>query len=269
MTIPAVCNGRRLARYRVLTAIFVLAFAGTDLLQAPPIIPKESGSITVSAKTGERRWTADWTMEPSQQNGRKTIRFTERGRGRISPYSGEVQWSIEAVWLAEPDLQPLDFEKTVVSAAGMPVATERKHFDFNKGAVLFERRLAGKRPESKTLSIPKDVLAVEGIAGILRFLTFDSGRDFATHLVSNEPRLYSVTLENRGKERVKTPIGVFEAYKIELVPHLGVLNVVRPFVAKTFFWFNAESPHFWVRYTGPENGPGTPEIVMELSRYQR
>jgi hypothetical protein len=105
---------------------------------------------------------------------------------------------------------------------------------------------------------------VEGIAGVLRFLAFDQTSRFSAHLLSNEPRVYSVTFERRGKERVRTPAGDFDAYKVEMVPHLGVLNVFRSFVPKAFFWFTVQQPHFWVRYQGLENGPGTPEIVMEL-----
>jgi hypothetical protein len=57
--------------------------------------------------------------------------------------------------------------------------------------------------------------------------------------------------------------------ELEVVPHLGVLNLFRPFLPKTYFWFTVASPHNWVRYEGPENGPGTPEVVMSLSETRR
>ena len=98
---------------------------------------------------------------------------------------------------------------------------------------------------------------------------FEQAKPFPAHLLSNEPRLYSVTFENRGLEHVKTPAGELDCYKIEMVPHLGVLNVVRYFYPKAFFWFTVAPPHFWVRYEGPENGPRTPEIIMELDRGSR
>ena len=64
-------------------------------------------------------------------------------------------------------------------------------------------------------------------------------------------------IELRGKEKIKTPAGAFECYKIELVPQLGILNVVRPFAPKAYFWFTVSPPHFWVRYEGPEAGPSS------------
>jgi hypothetical protein len=51
-----------------------------------------------------------------------------------------------------------------------------------------------------------------------------------------------------------------------MIPHLGMLNVIRPFLQKTYFWFTVAAPNNWIRYQGLESGPGTPEVVMELSR---
>lgn len=57
---------------------------------------------------------------------------------------------------------------------------------------------------------------------------------------------------------------ISDAYKVELVPHLGLLSPFRIFYPKTYFWFRAQEPHAWIRYAGLENGPGSPEIVLEL-----
>jgi len=250
----------------MLTTICLFILLRADLIKAPPSVPADSGAVVVSGKSGAPRWTANWTMEPFERDGRKAVRFTERGQGHVSPFSEEIRWSLEAIWSAENGLQPLEAEKIITTSTGVRLATERKQFDHKKGTVRFERQSSGGRSEVKSLSIPPDTLAIEGIAGVLRFLAFDRTAPFAAHLLSNEPRLYSVTFEARGKERVKTPAGEFEAYKLEMVPHVGLLNVFRSFFPKAFFWFSVAPPHFWVRYEGPENGPGTPEIVMELDR---
>jgi hypothetical protein len=250
-----------------MSAIFILfLLLGADLVKAPAAVPTDSGGVVVSAKSGHVHWTANWTMAPEEREGRKVVRFTEHGQGRISAFPNDVKWSLEAVWSAETSFQPLEFEKIISSLDGSRLLTERKSFDPAKGVVQFTRQFSNGRSETKSLSTPSDTLAVEGIAGVLRFLPFESVRSFPAHLLSNEPRVYDVTLETRGKESIKTPAGEFECYKIEVVPHLGALNLFRPFFPKTFFWFAAAPPHFWVRYEGPENGPGTPVIVMELTK---
>jgi len=250
----------------MITIIWILALLGTDFVKTPSVVPSDSGGVVASAKNGGRRWTASWTMEPFERNGKKAVRFTERGQGHVSPYSGEVRWSLEAVWSAENGLRPLETEKIVTSSTGARIATERKHFDLSNNTVRFERQYSDGRSEVKSISVPPDTLAVEGIAGVLRFLSFDRNMDFPAHLLSNEPRLYSVSFEMRSTDRVRTPAGEFEAYKVEMVPHVGFLNAFRSLLPKTYFWFTVAPPHFWVRFQGLENGPGTPEIVMELDR---
>lgn len=246
------------------SAILILLLLESDLIKAPGMVARDSGAVVVSAKSGGQRWTASWTMEPIERGGQKAIRFTERGQGHVSPFAGEVRWTLESVWSADSAFQPLDSEKTVSSVTGGRLVTEKKHFDPAKGTMKFEREGTAGPPEQKSMVLPRDVLITEGIAGILRYLMFDNLRSFRAHLLSNEPRLYRVTFESRGKEPVRTPAGDFECYKIEMVPHLGVLNVARSFYPKAFFWFTVSAPHFWVRYEGLENGPGTPEVVMEL-----
>ena len=249
--------------------ILFIFLSGLDLIKAPADIPKDSGAVVVSGENGGRRWTATWTMEPAEREGKKAVRFTERGQGHVSPFPGEVRWSLESIWSAETGFQPLDSEKIVTTLTGAPLVTERKHFDPVRGIAKLERRRPGAQTEEKSLTIPPDTLISEGIAGVLRFLMFERSMPIPVHLLSNEPRLYSLTFENRGKEHVRTPAGEFDCYKIEMVPHLGVLNVVRSFFPKAFFWLTIAPPHFWVRYEGPESGPRTPEIIMELDRGAR
>jgi hypothetical protein len=247
--------------------LYPIALALT-VISAPPIIPHDRGSIVVSDQHGVQRWTADWTMEPTREAGLPAVRFTENGSGHVSPYTQPIQWRIEAVWSADMAFHPSRFEKTVTDANGRTITTERKTFDPTHHTVRFERKGEALPSLTKDLRTPPDTLTVEGIAGILRFLPFDRWRPLMVHFLSNEPRLYEMKVELRGKEHVKTPAGEFECYRIELIPNLGVLNILHSFLPKAQFWFSASEPHFWVRYEGPENGPGTPEIVMELKTHQ-
>ena len=251
-----------------LSLVLAFVFAGTDGVPAPPSIPSESGSIDVTTAARQQRWTADWTMEPAQENGRAAVHFTETGRGQYSGFPQPISWTTDALWTADGYFRPLRFERIIKDSSGRIIATERKTFDPARRTVRFTRERGGHSPESRQLSAPPDTLAPEGIAGILRFLPFENWRPQSMHLLSNEPRLYDMKIEMRGKERVKTPAGEFECYKLELVPQLGALNLLRTFAPKAYFWFTVAPPHFWVRYEGPENGAGTPQIVMELKTYK-
>ena len=123
-------------------------------------------------------------------------------------------------------------------------------------------------PEVLSITVPDDTITVEGIGGVLRSLPFERKHSFQLHLFGNDDRLYDVNIDFRGREKVHTPIGDFDCYKVEMVPHLGFLDVVRKFLPKTHLWFTVAPPHFWVKYEGLENGISSPLIVMELSKYQ-
>src|SRR4051812_17069522 len=236
--------------------ILTVLLAEPNAIVAPPSIPLERGSIVVSDRRNPERWTAEWTMEPTREHGHPAVRFTETGHGEYAPYNQPVRWSLEAIWAADASFRPLRVQKTITDMNGKTISKESKRFDAAKGTVEFTREGASR--ESRDLHAPADTLTVEGIAGILRFLPFAHWHSVAFHFLSNEPRVYEMHAEMRGKERITTPAGSFDCYKIELVPSLGFLNVVRSFLPKARFWFLASEPHFWVQYEGPENGPGTP-----------
>ena len=246
-------------------AIYLL-FIIANVIQVPVNLTPQKGSSSTTSKDKRSGWEAMWGMEELRVQGKKAVRFTEKGAGRLSTYPNEVRWSVESVWLAENSFRPLDTEKTITSPDGKVLLLERKHFDHVKGTVRLERTTAGAKPETKTLDVPKDTLAIEGLAGVLRFANIPKSRSLSAHVLTNEPEVYSVSFEWRNEENVTTAAGEFHCWKVEMVPHLGLLNVLRPFVQKTYFWFTVAAPYNWIRYQGPESGPGTPEVVMSLSR---
>jgi hypothetical protein len=245
----------------------LLAFFFSVVKVPEPLVP-QNGSSRVLSKDGKVRWTADWTMQQSPSVPR-TVSFSENGVGDLSDFSMEARWSVEAVWRADSAFAPSDVKRTVTASDGTPLLFEAKHFDHEKNVVRFERRKGTGRLESSMLPIPPDTLAVEGLAAVLRFVPLDDHRAFETHVLTNEPHVYTVTFEWRGVEHVRTPAGEFDCYKVEMVPHVGMLNVFRPFISKTFFWFTVDAPHYWVKYTGPESGPYSRSVVMELTRNAR
>ncbi|HET9129564.1 MAG TPA: hypothetical protein VFO86_01375, partial [Terriglobia bacterium] len=121
------------------TLLLVLVLASSQL-KAPMAIPTDHGTVVTSTTKGEMRWTANWTMEPWTVGGKKAVRFTENGKGQYSPFSREVNWMLESIWLADGSFFPLQFEKTVRNAKGETLAVDKKNFDSAAGRVKFEHR---------------------------------------------------------------------------------------------------------------------------------
>ncbi len=248
-------------------------WASAEHLRIPTMELKEQGTIITSEKGGNPRWKAKWIMEQFTENGQRMVSFTLKGQGRYSPFKQEVSWESRAVWKADYSFSPLSSDTEVSDMNDRLLTKERKVFDTANGVVKIEwQDFADNTSKKIELKIPADILAVEGIVMALRSLPFDPPKSITTNILTNEPKnptLYEVTLKPRGQVRIKTPAGEFDCYKIEMVPRLGVLSMLRVFFPKTYFWFTVEPHHFWVRYEGLENGPGTPHVIMEVEKVKR
>jgi hypothetical protein len=245
-------------------------WASAEQLRIPTMDTKEQGTIITSEKGGNPRWKAEWIMEQFTENGGRMVSFTVKGQGRYSPFKQEVSWESKAIWKADYSFSPLSSDMVIRDMNGRLLIKERKVFDTANGIVKIEwQDYTDKTSNTEELKIPSDILAVEGIVIALRSLPFDPPRSIRTNILTNEPKnptLYEVTLKPKGQERIKTSAGEFDCYKVELVPHLGVLSMLRVFFPKTYFWFTVDPPHFWVQYEGLENGLGTPHVIMEVMR---
>src|SRR5947207_14487733 len=109
-------------------ATLLLAVVTAAQLKAPPVIASDHGTVVASTSKGTLRWSADWTMEPWSVAGKKAVRFTEKGKGHYSPFTQDVQWSLESIWLADGKFFPLRFEKTIRDSQGRVLSVESKVF---------------------------------------------------------------------------------------------------------------------------------------------
>ena len=238
-------------------------------LQSPPVDRAASGGLLTTDETGQQRWQADWSMEEVVHEGETRIRFRETGSGRYSPFSQPVRWTVEAYWTSGDRYAPLSYQKSISDAAGNLRVTERRWFDWTRGTARFQRTDAeGKRSLDKTVKVPSDTLTPDGLALALQHLPFDLPRPVQAHFLSDEPKVYKVTFKMVERERLSTASGPVEAYKVQMDFHLGVLSLFKAFIPDIHFWFDARTPHYWVRYKGLESGRGTP-VVVRTSTYLR
>jgi hypothetical protein len=253
---------------RVVYCLSVLMLAtqltlASSQLKNPPLGDRESGAAAAT-ESGKARWRNQWTMERVTSDGKPAIHFVETGQGTYSPFKEDVRWKSESWWLNDADFRPLRFEKTFTDASGKALMRETAVFDWTKRVARFERQdlRTGSRTE-QSIAVPDDTLSVEGIAAALRAVPFVKGTKVSAHLLSNEPRLYEITIEVDKRETCRTARGAVDCFRVELIPHLGALDLFRFAFPKTYFWYSAEKGHEWLRYEGLEAGQGTPEIVME------
>ena len=91
------------------------------------------------------------------------------------------------------------------------------------------------------------------------------GNELTCEILTGKPASYSILFKHEEIEDVTTPAGTFSCHRLRLIPDLGILTWLGKLIAPTIYlWFTVEPPHNWIKYSGPESGPGTPGVVIEL-----
>jgi hypothetical protein len=131
-----------------------------------------------------------------------------------------------------------------------------------------------KRPElvletetktvKNTLKTKPDEISVADYSGLQHILRgFPFGRLKTVKMRMAQGSDFVMNIINTKETDIKTPAGTIRCYEIEL----GLDGFLGAFMPKTQFWFSREAPHYLVRYRGQMAGPGSPELVMELTSY--
>jgi hypothetical protein len=225
---------------------------------------KEEGSFVVTYKEGGARWKADWTDEEYTENGETRVKTVLKGQGLRYPYANDTKWESVSVWKTGSSFTPVESSTEVRDMRDKLVMTDKTTVDEKTGTVSFDRTdYENSETVKKTYDADGDLLIIDGLVLALRSLPFGSDETVKAGFLTGEPELYNVEFKQRGIEKIDTPGGEVECYKVELVPKLGVLNVFKVFFPKTYLWFTVAPPHRWIRYEGLENGRGSPEVIMQ------
>jgi len=256
----------------ILIILTILLFAGTPLLaepfKVPQVMPNEKGTIVTEYKDGGLRWKADWKTDIYVENGKTKFKLVLNAKGITSPFTFDTTWRSVAIWKAEDEFLPLESETKIKNLSGGVVMIDKKKFNHKNDTAVFGREDLQLDSYKRTpYDITSDTLIVEGIVYAMRTLPFGTNKVVKAKILSNEPALYNVEFQQRGIEKLTTEDGEVSCYKVEVVPKLGVLGVLKVFFPKTYFWFTVDAPHKWVRYEGLEKGVGTPEVIMKVTNF--
>lgn len=238
-------------------------------LPLPPLFSVERGEyVGRDARTGLELWRVQWTLEKEAHDGRTIVRVKEDGAGQ--------RWgSAPTIWTLRTELSLSRRDGRLVSTedvrnlSGRLLETRRREFDYGAGSgQVITTDLRTRRTASRRFPLGADSLGVEMLPIQLRVLPATDSAGMRFHLVTREGKVVAMATQIVGRERVSVPAGTFESYKIEL-EITGILgwaaNLVLP---KMYLWHAVAPPHVWIKYQGPDGGPGSREVVRELVSFE-
>ncbi len=252
--------------------LFCVFCIKTSLVYSEGTFMKEHGErkgIYVYKKTLEERSDYSFSFEKFSRDGKIFYRFIDSGKGDYSKYE-DITWeSIAEVEGKEGFLNTVYSIRIIRDKDGETIVKHRKDFDYNKRKIFYTA-LDKENNVIKKTSFPIKGKTADNItlAYFLKtFVAYQGDKKYRSlYLISNEPRLYRITIKVVGSETLKLPFGEIEAIKLRLIPNLGILTgLSSAIIPPTFIWYTKDPPYTWLQYEGMETGLGSSHIIAYIS----
>jgi len=127
---------------------------------------------------------------------------------------------------------------------------------------IIQRSAALLKDESAGASDEIKMLDFNALGYMLRAFPFKTA--VSARIVSVGARdMFPVRVRVAGMEKISTPKGAIECYKLEL----GVTGIMGILFPKSYMWYSIEPPHILVRSDSPKGAGGFPASRIELLEY--
>jgi hypothetical protein len=259
----------RVAGLLCLVLLAVVASPGqTAPLPVPPLAPVETGRYrALEVRTGARLWEEDWTLRQQLEGDQPVVSLTETGQG-VRDSAMPTAWTLTmmiAMWGPSPRITA---RREVRDPVQHLLRVEDRAFNYAEGVGhLRTRDVASKKTAPRTVPLTASTIPVELLPAILRSLPEASDQTMRFELITWDGSVLHMEARILGQEDVSVPAGTYPCYRIQLTP-TGLKGFFAGLLLPKFLtWHTVAAPHFWVKYQGPADGLGSPEIIRELLRF--
>lgn len=233
---------------------------------------RERGSYQARvASTGKILWDTSWEATRVQEEDRSVVEIQEQGQGQPLAYQEPILWEKRMVMQITPQLLVRSMQGSRWNRQGKLLSRLDFQVDPIRQRILYQDGEPNQPSAHVTLPLTPQTVPDELLFHWVRTLAFDRKPAGECLLVASPTRRFRMRAFVRGTEEITTPAGTFSCHRVELVPRLGPLEIlpVKRLVPKVTLWCSVEPPHFWVRYQGPVGGSGSPQAIIELTRFEQ
>jgi hypothetical protein len=242
-------------------AFFLLFTASARAQMAKPqVADRETGLDKVQLlKNDQVLYNMRWSYTRVQEGG-KTFIVCKTAGDNDKKGAERIDWTEESKIEELPDRFRTVFWKKTSTGAEQMDWELRYHWDAGNAAYSFTDRAAGKS-EKKTFAIDKNTFPGDAVYIVLRGFPFEKGAGTVVNakVLNTDGTLSGGQVIHRGEEKLTTPMGTFDTYKLELKP-TGALGLLP---TKLFMWFTKDAPHRVVRFDGFEGLSRTKTVVHQ------
>jgi hypothetical protein len=245
------------------------AVGAADRPPYPPVAPLETGTYRArDLRSGEPLWEESWVLRQETRARRPILQLEEHGQG-VRDGTAPVRWTL-AMTIDLRDPAPwVSSTRQVWDLAGQPTAVEGRMLEYGPGTGQVRMTdLRTHTDTSRAVRVTAETVTPEMLPVMLRLLPEAPGRQKHFDLIMHGGSLLGFQARIVGQERVEVPAGTYDCFKVELDPTGFAGLLARLLLPKIYLWQAVDAPHIWIKFQGPAAGPGSPEIVRELTAFQ-
>lgn len=212
---------------------------------------------------GRQRWEAETVIRQKEPG---TYILSEKGKGVYSSFKGPVSWEAELEFKeTKSSIVPLNLIKHVFDEKGNKIRLEKQDYDIAKRSVVcLHEEYPGKISRKKVFKLKKDAVNKLLLSLYVQKM-LENGKKFReVQMVSEEPGLYNIDLKVVAEEEIVINNKKKRAYKVEIDPRLGALDIVKVFFPKAYAWHSSESPFEWLGFEGLEGDIRSEKIKVTI-----
>jgi hypothetical protein len=200
---------------------------------------------------GKERWQAN--TEIRKEEGDVYI-LTEKGEGVYSSFEGPISWVAEMKFRnTEENVTPLKLVKRVFDEDGNMIRLEKQDYDPAKKSVnCLHEDIPKEISRTKSFKFTKDAVNRLLLGPYVQKMLEKGRRIAKIQMVSEEPGFYNIDLSVVKTEDVEINGRKRRAYKLQLDPRLGLLDIAKVFFPRSYAWHSAGARFEWLRYEGLE-----------------
>lgn len=248
-----------------LAAAFLVLIAGAGQAQGPALSDHPEQRVTLISRqksNGNIRWHSQLYASIIKAEGTTYLYFEEKGVEPAEDAARSKTWSSYTYSLLEQNqVRPYLIKVEVKDAGGSIMERVEKFYDYKSKIVI-----CNVNGRVQILNLKGETADKQDLAFYLMNYPFDERNELDLLVVDHTPAIFPMTVKYRGKGFLDSGGRSVLCHKLEMLPDIGFLNFLRIFLPKTYLWFEAEPPHYFVRYEGLESGLGTPYVVVEAIR---
>lgn len=179
--------------------------------------------------------------------------FVVKTTGRAELDNGDKLTSLTtAYYLINPDGSVNVYSHEGASKKnGQPFTYVKITFDWpGRVAGLLFKNLEKKQTKTKTIELTENTVYASDLPPYLQAIVRNNRPAGKFKLIIPTGDTYNMTYQAEAQEN--------NAIRVDLKPDLGIFSGLIPTIT---FWFQAEAPHQFIRYEGPQSGPFSPIVV--------